>query len=365
MGVCQNDNDHIIRQRRLTKKTKYKYNENQILLSNSVNDKNSKKFEKFKINEINCDNFYSINNNFNYSMINNNAPNEYNNKNEDSIDGIKLMNQPIENLKNEKNNNEQNEFIYNDKYQQLLSYFNTSIAQFPYNRLSPYQIIAYENEYTSSKMISPYKFIEKKNYSLLFSKIYELCFLKCEPLLNNLNYDKKAMNLLFLKTVIILLTENYLDKVLKDISNLLVELSYENIINYININKLYFIIKNYCEICYQIIFYFIIAYNQFTEEQYYEYLNNENILIEDKYSNIDIDIFCLNFLFDNNSKGNSKLDEITTEWSNYICGKKGDIDKFEEDNLKYEEKNILNIKNKIIKMINPYHLLQILSGIKL
>ena len=365
MGVCQNDNDHIIRQRRLTKKTKYKYNENQILLNNSVNDKNSKKFEKFKINEINCDNFYSINNNFNYSMINNNAPNEYNNKNEDSIDGIKLMNQPIENLKNEKNNNEQNEFIYNDKYQQLLSYFNISIAQFPYNRLSPYQIIAYENEYTSSKMISPYKFIEKKNYSLLFSKIYELCFLKCEPLLNNLNYDKKAMNLLFLKTVIILLTENYLDKVLKDISNLLVELSYENIINYININKLYFIIKNYCEICYQIIFYFIIAYNQFTEEQYYEYLNNENILIEDKYSNIDIDIFCLNFLFDNNSKGNSKLDEITTEWSNYICGKKGDIDKFEEDNLKYEEKNILNIKNKIIKMINPYHLLQILSGIKL
>ena len=364
MGVCQNDNDHIIRQRRLTKKTKYKYNENQILLNNSVNDKNSKKFEKFKINEINCDNFYSINNNFNYSIIDSNNPNENNSRNEDSIDGVKLMNQPIENLKKENNNNQQNEFIYNDKYQQLLSHFNVSIEQFPYKRLSPYQIKAYENEYTSSKMISPYKFIEKKNYSLLFSKIYELCFLKCEPLLNNLNDDKKAMNLLFLKTVIILLSENYLDKAVQDISNLLIELSYENNNKYLNINNLYLIIKNYCEICYQIIFYFVIAHNQFTEEQYYEYLNNDNILIQDKYSNIDIDIFCLNVLFDN-SKGNSKLDEITTEWSDYICGKKDDLEHFEEDNLKYKEKNIPNIKKKIIKMINPYNLLQILSGIKL
>ena len=338
MGVCQNDNDHIIRQRRLTKKTKYKYNENQILLNNSVNDKNSKKFEKFKINEINCDNFYSINNNFNYSIIDNNIPNENKSKNEDSIDGIKLMNQPIENLKKE-NNDEQNEFIYNDKYQQLLSYFNVSIEQFPYNRISPSKIIAYENEYTSSKMISPYKFIEKKNYSLLFSKIYELCFLKCEPLLNNINDDKRAMNLLFLKTVIILLNENYLDKTVQDISNSLIDLSYENNNNYLNMNNLYLIIKNYCEICYQILFYFIIAHNQFTEEQYYEYLNNDNILIQDKYSNIDIDIFCLNFLFDNN-KGNSKLDEIITEWSDYICGKKDGLENLEEDNLKYKENKI-------------------------
>lgn len=361
MGVCHNDNDHIIRQRRLTKKTKYKYNENHILLNNSINEKNSKKFEKFKINEINCDNFYSINNNFNYSIIDNNIPIENNNKNEDSMDDIKLMNQPIENLKKE-NSNKQNEFIYNDKYQKLLSYFTMSIEQFPYNRLSPYQIIAYENEYTSSKMISPYKFIEKKNYSLLFSKIYELCFFKCEPLLNNLNGDKKVLNLLFLKTVIILLTENYLDKTVQDISNLLIDLSYENNSLHLNINNLYLIIKNYCEICYQIIFYFVIAYNQFTEEQYYEYLNNDNILMQDKYSNIDIDIFCLNILFDN-SKGNSKLDEITTEWSDYICGQKDNLEHFKEENLK--EKNIPNIKKKIIKMVNPYNLFQILSGIKL
>ena len=123
-------------------------------------------------------------------------------------------------------------------------------------------------------------------------------------------------------------------------------------------------IKSFCEICYQILFYFIIAYKQFSEEQYYEYLNNPNILIQEKYSNIDIDIFCLNTIFDN-SKGEYELDEITTRWSDFICGKIDSFEQFEGDNIKNEDKFISYIKKKIIWMINPYHLLQILAGIKL
>ena len=370
MGVCYSQNDHIIRQRRLTKKTVYKYSENKIL-NNTIDDKNTKKYNNFKIS---CDNFYNINNNFNYSIVDNSSNNNQNNNNnnDESIIGLNLLNQPIESLtKNNPNNNininyspDDEQISKNEKYQKLIGYFKVNINQFPYNYLSQNQIISYEIEYTSSKLITPYKFIENKNYSLLFNKIYELCFLKCEPLLNNINDDKKKINLLFLRTVIILLNENNLDKTVSEVSNFLIELSYENSINQLNINEFYQKIKNYCEICYQILFYFIIACSQFTEEQYYEYLNNQNLLIQDKYSNIDIDIFCLNMIFDN-SKGNYELDEITSQWSDFICGKINDSKEFEGNNFQNAEINISFIKSKIIYMVNPYHLLQILSGIKL
>ena len=310
MGVCQT-NDHKIRQRRLTKTTIYKINDNKVILNNSTREKKPKKFEKLKINEINCDNFYSINNNFNYSIVDSNSNNKDDNKNNESIDDLNLMNHPIENLTKTKESKPlNNDIINNEKYQKLLVYFNMAIQQFPYNRLSPYQIISYETEYTSSK------------------------------LLNNIYDEKKITNLLFLRSVIVLLTENYLDKTLQDISNTIIEFAYENNNKILNINNLYMIINNYCEICYQILFYFIIAYSQYTEEQYYEYLNNQNILIEDMYSNSDIDIFCLNTLF-NNNKGNYKLEEITTQWSDFICNKKNSI---EEDNFEKDEKNITNIK---------------------
>ena len=340
MGVCYSQNDHIIRQRRLTKKTVYKYSENKIL-NNTIDDKNTKKYNNFKIS---CDNFYNINNNFNYSIVDNSSNNNQNNNNnnDESIIGLNLLNQPIESLtKNNPNNNininyspDDEQISKNEKYQKLIGYFKVNINQFPYN------------------------------YSLLFNKIYELCFLKCEPLLNNINDDKKKINLLFLRTVIILLNENNLDKTVSEVSNFLIELSYENSINQLNINEFYQKIKNYCEICYQILFYFIIACSQFTEEQYYEYLNNQNLLIQDKYSNIDIDIFCLNMIFDN-SKGNYELDEITSQWSDFICGKINDSKEFEGNNFQNAEINISFIKSKIIYMVNPYHLLQILSGIKL
>lgn len=371
MGVCYSQNDHIIRQRRLTNKSVYKYSENKIL-NNTTDDKNTKKYDDFKIS---CDNFYNINNNFNYSIVDNSSKNNQNknDNNDESINDLNLLNKPIESLtKNNPNNNidinysspnYDKQIIKNEKYQKLIGYFNANINQFPYNSLSQNQIISYETEYISSKLITPYKFIETKNYSLLFNKMYELCFLKCEPILNNINDDKKKINLLFLRTVIILLSENNLNKTVSEVSNSLIELSYENNINLFNLNEFYQIIKSYCEICYQILFYFIIACSQFTEDQYYEYLNNQNELIQDKYSNIDIDIFCLNMIFDN-SKGNYELDELTSYWSDFICGKLNNSKEFDEENFKNTDINISVFKNKIIYMVNPYHLLQILSGIK-
>ena len=90
MGVCQTD-DSRINQRRLNPATIYQINNNK----QSLKGKNSTKFEKLKMNEINCSNFININNNFNYSLVDI-ASN--NNKNDESIEDLNLMNQPIENL---------------------------------------------------------------------------------------------------------------------------------------------------------------------------------------------------------------------------------------------------------------------------
>ena len=178
-------------------------------------------------------------------------------------------------------------------------------------------------------------------------------------------YKKYARNnLLFFKTVILLLNENNsdLEQKLKETANLILELSSETKSHFINQESLYKKIKSYSEICYQILFYFVIANSQFTDQQYYECLNNQNILIQDKYSNIDIDIFCLNTLFEN-SKGEYKLDEMTNQWADFVCKKINDFEEFEGNNLKIQEKTISYINKKIIWMINPYHLFQIMAGI--
>ena len=343
MGICDSSNEgRIIR---LTKKSKYQFNDNKP--KKKLDSNTSKSFQQFKIKEINCENFYNINNNYNYSISNNNDKEQ----NNESINGLKLMNQPIQNLTEEKIAN-------NDTYQKLLSYFKSKVNQYPYNSLSEKEILILENEYIENKMISPYKFIENQNYGKLFNKIYELCFLKCEPLLNNINnIDSKGINLLFYRTVIILLRENNFEKYSEDIINSFFELSYDNNSNYINKEKFNLKIKSFCEICYQIIFYFYIASNQFTEDQYFEYLNNQNVLINDKYSNVDIDNFCISLLFEND-KDNLKLEEIIEQWFNYICKN------INSDNC-INNNNYTSIKNKMKEMLNPFHLFEILAGVKL
>ena len=348
MGICQASNEgRIIR---LTKKTIYQFNENKAKIKSIP--ENSKHYKQYKIKERKCRNYYNINNKYNYSISNNNDKD----KNDEEINDLKLVNQPMQNLFKEKKLNE-------DIYQKLLTYFNSKVNIFPYNNISQNQVLLYENEYTENKIVSPYKFIESKNYGKLFNKIYELCFLKCEPLLNNINDDKKIINFLFFRSVIILLRDNILERTSEDIINSLIDFSYDNISKYINKDKFKIIIKSFCEICYQILFYFFIASNQFTEDQYYEYLSDSNFLMNDKYSNVDIDIFCLNLIYENEN-GDYKLEEIVNQWSDFICeninNEELNKDKLNDNNIK-----LFVLKNKIKEMINPFHLFEVIAGLKL
>lgn len=349
MGICYESKDgRIIR---LTKQTLNKFKENKE--KKVTNPKISKNFEEFKFNEIKCSNFYNINSNYNFSISNNDSKDKY----EEPIDELKLMNQPIQYLYKEKSINE-------DIYQKLLTIFNSTINQYPYNNLSQNQIVLLENEYTEYRIVSPYKFIESKEEGKIFNKIYEICFLKCEPLLNNINDDdKKGVNLIFFRSVIILLRENTIEKTIDDIANSFMELSHENNSNYINKDNFYFKIKSFCEICYQIIFYFFIARNQFSEEKYYEYLSEPNLLINDKYSNVDLDIFSINSLYDNN-KGTLLLEEIVKQWSDYICGNIN-YEKLYSDIFNKNNVILISLINKIKEMLNPFHLFEVLAGLKL
>ena len=104
------------------------------------------------------------------------------------------------------------------------------------------------------------------------------------------------------------------------------------------------------------------ASNQFTDEQYYEYLCNDNILIDDKYSNVDIDLYCLNFIF-NTEKGNLKLEEIITQWTEFI-NNNINYDEINCDNMDINDK-FSNLKNIVKEMVNPYKLFEVLAGLKL
>ena len=84
--------------------------------------------------------------------------------------------------------------------------------------------------------------------------------------------------------------------------------------------------------------------------------------MNNKYSNVDIDIFCLNIIY-GNDKGNYKLEEIEKQWSNFIC-KKVNYEELNYDNLNKNNNNFSFLKNKIKEMINYIRLFEVLSGLK-
>ena len=85
--------------------------------------------------------------------------------------------------------------------------------------------------------------------------------------------------------------------------------------------------------------------------------------MNDKYSNVDIDIFCLNLIY-GNDKGNFKLEDIVSQWSDFICDSIN-FEKLNYDNLNKNNIILSFLKNKIKEMINYNRLFEVLSGLKL
>ena len=92
-----------------------------------------------------------------------------------------------------------------DSFENLRTYYKIQIKSTPFGNFSPLQEEQFEAEFVSSKLLSPYKYIETKNYPDLFTKLYEICYLKCEPILGNITEDKKESNLLFFRVMLFLM----------------------------------------------------------------------------------------------------------------------------------------------------------------
>ena len=347
MGICFSEKENSSRQRIMKSNKTYLYSDNKVLKTDTNNNNSNMKLHQPNEEDIEFQ-----------------KENDYHN---DGINNLNLLNKPLEYLTNSINLDFNKDTKKNSSYDILISKFKRNIKNFPFADLSSKEIEQYLKDYMSSKMEAPYKFIRKMGGTKLFVKTSEICFLKCEPLLNNINENKNITNLLFLRTVTILLSEENLNNIVYENFNTLIQSSFENENRIFNKSKIIEGIRNYCEICYQIIFYFILGINEFTEEQYLEFLSNENILLENKFNNAAIDDFCLNKYFGKNENTN-KMEEIINQWEEFVCK---DIEKINEyqsyrNSENKNDKYISNsIKVRFAFMSNSYNLLRIIGGFKL
>jgi len=250
------------------------------------------------------------NNNNNNNKIENNFENNINNNNNSII------------------NNLRNKFNF---FLEKNPFFNYEI-QFQKNLI---------NELISKNFLSPFQFIQSKNlinennnnFNNLFLLLFEICFLKCEPILTNLfKDDEKNKNLLFFSTSLNFLCKNENIENKNEIVKSFFILSYSQKEKKINKEYLKVLILNYSELCLEIILYLIVFpclfnNNIFEENKNENNINNNineiieilnnNFLINEKYSKVEIDDFCFEEL-NKILKKNLNLENIINIWLQYI-----------------------------------------------
>ena len=203
----------------------------------------------------------------------------------------KMINNQIENNNNlqpkKKRIEQQN---YNDGFDYIRVKFRTIIINYPFINFGENQQEEIENEYVSSNF-SPYRFIETKNYPNLFSKLYEICFLKCEPILANITDDKKKANLIFFRIVIFMLS-NLIDMERKiDLIKTIIVESYDPDQKKHNIDDLKNEILSLSEVCSEIIIYFGMLPQFIDNDELNKVLTEQDYLLNNKYPKVDLDVF--------------------------------------------------------------------------
>ena len=202
-----------------------------------------------------------------------------------------------------------------DQFDNLRSHFKIQIKSTPFGNFSPLQEEQFEAEFVSSKFLSPYKYIETKNYPEIFTKLYEICFLKCEPLLGNITDDKKESNLLFFRVMLFLMGNvSYLKRKVDTAKKLLID-SYDHNQKKHNIELLEKMIKGTSELCIEIVIYMGLLSYYVKPEELIKVLSSDNYLLHGKYMKVELD----DFFFDQLHK-QIRIDSeaIKTKWVNFI-----------------------------------------------
>ena len=202
-----------------------------------------------------------------------------------------MINNQIENNNNlqpkKKRIEQQN---YNDGFDYIRVKFRTIIINYPFINFGENQQEEIENEYVSSNF-SPYRFIETKNYPNLFSKLYEICFLKCEPILANITDDTKKANLIFFRTVIFMLSNLVDMERKKDLIKTIIVESYDPDQKKHNIDDLKQEILSLSEVCSEILIYFGMLPQFIDNNELNKVLSEQNYLVNNKYPKVDLDVF--------------------------------------------------------------------------
>jgi len=179
---------------------------------------------------------------------------------------------------------------YNDGFDYIRVKFRTIIINYPFINFGENQQEEIENEYVSSNF-SPYRFIETKNYPNLFSKLYEICFLKCEPILANITDDTKKANLIFFRTVIFMLSNLVDMERKKDLIKTIIVESYDPDQKKHNIDDLKNEILSLSEVCSEIIIYFGMLPQFIDNDELNKVLTEQDYLLNNKYPKVDLDVF--------------------------------------------------------------------------
>jgi hypothetical protein len=216
------------------------------------------------INENNKNNNKNNNNNNNFNNNNNN-----NNNNQIEKNNNNNINNKINNNNNNNNNLNINFNNINNNISTITNLqkkFNTILEKNPFYSFD----IQYQNnlinEFSSKNFLSPFQFIQNKNIlnnnnnnNKIFLLLFEICYLKCDPILTNLfNDDNKNKNILFLTTFLQILSKNENLEKKNSIANSFYNLSYSQREKKINIEYLKILILTFSELCLEIILYLII-----------------------------------------------------------------------------------------------------------
>lgn len=202
-----------------------------------------------------------------------------------------------------------------DQFENLRNHFKIQIKSTPFGNFSPLQEEQFEAEFVSSKFLSPYKYIETKNYPEIFTNLYEICYLKCEPILGNITDDKKESNLLFFRVMLFLMGNvSYLKRKVDTAKKILID-SYDHNQKKHNIEQLEKIIKGISELCIEIVIYMGLLNYYVQPEELIKVLRADNYLLYGKYMKVELD----DFFFDQLHK-QIRIDSeaIKTIWANFI-----------------------------------------------
>ena len=250
-----------------------------------------------------------------------------------------MINNQIENNNNlqpkKKRIEQQN---YNDGFDYIRVKFRTIIINYPFINFGENQQEEIENEYVSSNF-SPYRFIETKNYPNLFSKLYEICFLKCEPILANITDDKKKANLIFFRIVIFMLS-NLIDMERKiDLIKTIIVESYDPDQKKHNIDDLKNEILSLSEVCSEIIIYFGMLPQFISNNELIKVLTEQNYLLDNKYPKVDLDVFFFDKI-QSLIKNKNDNEMVKQKWFDFIIEPLMNENENDNDNA-----NNLNLEN--------------------